>query len=547
MVFKEFACLVAVAAALQAQEQAPVHAEQQLQTEAMATAARNLARTSKASDDVKARASKLIEESGAVQGGEVRRKLANAITLLNGEAWNDKAELAWSLAMKVDTEVADAAMPLIARISPAYSTPFKAAHALKVGAVLLTPGRKTSDPPSSKGLGAYPVAAGSFPSEFGFAASLEGVGDGAYSLRAEIVDGDQVVASLARPIQVVGGIISGRAVLERRLAKIQGHESTKDTIRYPYVLATTVNTGRRHLNEADFGIPFDPHPVPYDFAAAMKQSAALLKALESGKDLLWRAKGDHARHYWFEEAHEMMPYRVYVPQKWDGKSKLPMVLVLHGATRDENFYFDRDGGILARQAEQQGFLVVCPLGFRPSADWGSAQVAFGNPAAVAPGRGANPANGAGGGRGRGGFAGNPARATENEWSEKDGLNVLDLVSKEYPINTSRIYLFGHSRGGAGAWYLGQKYPEKWAAMANSAAGISANGYRSFPYDRLKNLPFMIVCGDKDPAVTATRISVDLAKEHGLDPHYWEVKDATHESIVAIEEPRVFDFFEKYWR
>ena len=182
-----------------------------------------------------------------------------------------------------------------------------------------------------------------------------------------------------------------RQALERRLAKIQGHESTKNTIRYPYILAMTVNTGRRRLNQADFGIPFEPRPVPYDFASSVKQSATLLKALESGKDPIWQAKGDHARHYWFEEAHEMMPYRLYVPQKWDGKSKLPMVLVLHGATRDENFYFDRDGGILGKQAEQHGYLVVCPLGLRPSAEWGSAQVAFGNPATAGRGPWRQPA------------------------------------------------------------------------------------------------------------------------------------------------------------
>jgi predicted peptidase len=125
--------------------------------------------------------------------------------------------------------------------------------------------------------------------------------------------------------------------------------------------------------------------------------------------------------------------------------------------------------------------------------------------------------------------------------------VLDLVRQEYPIDASWIYLFGHSRGGAGAWYLGQKFPERWAAMANSAAGISANGYQTVPYERLKGLPLMIAVGDKDPALNATRLSVTLAKEHGLDPLYVEVPGATHETIVAIEEPQVFDFFDKHRR
>jgi dienelactone hydrolase len=520
----------------------PVTPDQQPETQALAAAARNLSRTSKAPDEIKAQADKLITDSAALQTagqpGEMRRKLANAITLLNGEAWDQKAELAWSLAMHVDTQVADSDMPLIGRISQFYAVAYKPVHALQLRATLMQPAAPGTGAPAARQAGAFPVAAVNFvPEPFGFDANLQGAADGAYTLHAELLDGDEAIATLAQPIHVVRGIASGRANIERRLARIQGHDSTKATIRYPYVLATTVNTGRRHLNQADFGIPFDPHPVPYEFAPAVRHSAELLQALESGKDLLWQAKGGHTRHYWFEETHEMMPYRLYVPQKWDGRSKLPMVLVLHGSTRDENFYFDRDGGALAKQAELHGYLVVCPLGFRPSADWGSAQMASGNPAAAG-----QAGRGGGGGRGGGAFG---SRLQENEWSEKDALNVLDLVRKEYPIDANRIYLFGHSRGGAGAWFLGQKYPERWAAMANSAAGISANGYQSVPYERLKNLPLMIAVGDQDPALNATRISVKLAREHGLDPLYLEVPGASHETIVAIEEPQVFDFFDKH--
>jgi dienelactone hydrolase len=504
-------------------------------------AARNLARNTKVPDDIKSQAERLITESGALQTagqtGEMRRKLANAITLLNGQSWDQMNELAWSLALRVDNQVADSSLPLIARISQFYDVSYKPEHALKLRAMLIEPDIPGKNVAAVvRQVGVFEIPAANFASgPFGFDANLEGVADGAYHLKAELLDGDQVAATIEKPIQVVRGIASERANIERRLAKIQGHESTKATIRYPYVLATTVNIGRRHLNAADFGIPFDPHPLPYDFVQGVRHSAALLKALESGKDLLWMAKGDHQRHYWFEEAHEMMPYRLYVPEKWDGRSKLPLVLVLHGSTRDENFYFDRDGGTLARLAEQHGYLVVCPLGYRPSADWGSAQMAMGNPATAGQG-----------GRGGGGLA-NPARLQENEWSEKDALNVLDLVRKEYPIDSARIYLFGHSRGGAGAWYLGQKYPDWWAAMATSAAGIGANGYQSLPYERLHNLPFMIAVGDKDPALNATRFSVKLAKEHGLDPLYLEAPGATHENIVAIEEPQVFDFFDQHRR
>jgi dienelactone hydrolase len=540
--FRILPAVLLVTAVVRAQgPQAPSNPDPQTDTQTLAAAARNLARNSKVADDIKAQADKLITDGAALQNsgqtGEMRRKLGNAITLLNGQAWDPKAELAWSLALRLDDQVADSSLPVVARISQLYGTSYRPTHSLQFRATLVdpdTPGK--TDAKVVRQIGIFGTAAINFVYEpFGFDANLDGVADSAYGFKTELLDGDDVIVTLEKPIQVVRGIASDRPGIERRLAKIQGHESTKATIRYPYILATTVNIGRRHLNTADFGIPFDPHPVPYDFGQSVRHSADLLKALESGKDPLWQAKGDHQRHYWFEEVREMMPYRVYVPLKWDGKSKLPMVLVLHGSTRDENFYFDRDGGVLAKQAEQHGYLVVCPLGYRPSADWGSAQMASGNPASAAA-RG-----------GRGGGGGNPARMQENEWSEKDALNVLDLVRKEYPIDANRIYLFGHSRGGAGAWYLGQKHPEWWAAMANSAAGISANGYQTVPYERMKGLPLMVAVGDQDPALNATRISVKLAKEHGLDPIYLEVPGATHETIVAIEEPQVFDFFDKHRR
>src|ERR1035438_8020424 len=106
----------AVSAAVLAQT-----ADQQLETPALTAAARNLSRTTKVSDEVKAQAEKLITDAAAAQtggaGGEVRRKLANAITLLNGAPWDQKTELAWSLALHADSQVADSSLPLIGRLS----------------------------------------------------------------------------------------------------------------------------------------------------------------------------------------------------------------------------------------------------------------------------------------------------------------------------------------------------------------------------------------------------------------------------------------------
>jgi dienelactone hydrolase len=485
-------------------------AAQQRDIPSLSAAVRALRGASKAGDDVKAKVEALVSEAQAAgQSGEARRRLANAYVLLKGQPWDDKQEFAWSLALRPNEVVADSALPFIAHLTQTYTASYKAPSGLKVRVSLNETHLAAFDLPS-RDLIEQP---------FGIDADLEGKADGAYVLTVELTDGDAVIATVATPVQIVRGIATDRAAIEKRLAHIQGHDGTKATIRYPYVLAETVNVGRRQLNGADFGLPFQPQPV-YDFAKGVRTSADLLKSLESGKDPLLRAKGDQERHYWFEEAREMMAYHLYAPIKWDGKSKLPMVLVLHGNTRDQDYYFDRDDHILAKLSEQHGYLVVCPMGYRPSAGWGSNSL---NTRMT-----------------------DPARMKQGEFSEKDALNVLDLVTKEYPVDPARIYLFGHSAGGAGTWYLGEKYATKWAAIAASAAATRPAG---FPFERLKGVPIMVCQGDKDDEVpvTSSRNMVKAAKDNGLDPQYLEVPGATHLTIVALVEPKVFDFFDQHPR
>src|SRR5689334_12171340 len=43
------------------------------------------------------------------------------------------------------------------------------------------------------------------------------------------------------------------------------------------------------------------------------------------------ATGEQARHYYYAEAQVESPYYLYVPKKYDGKTKMPMIIALHGA------------------------------------------------------------------------------------------------------------------------------------------------------------------------------------------------------------------------
>src|SRR5690606_41054004 len=70
-------------------------------------------------------------------------------------------------------------------------------------------------------------------------------------------------------------------------------------------------------------------------------------------------------------------------------------------------------------------------------------------------------------RGPGGRAFGGENAPENlsELSEKDVMNVLAMIREEFNVDESRIYLTGHSMGGAGTLFLGSKHADIWAAIA----------------------------------------------------------------------------------
>ena len=116
-----------------------------------------------------------------------------------------------------------------------------------------------------------------------------------------------------------------------------------------------------------------------------------------------------------------------------------------------------------------------------------------------------------------------------------------MVEKEYGTDRSRTYLMGNSMGGAGTWYLGTKYPERWAAIAPCASPSVGEG---FPIDTLKRVNVMYTVGEKDN-VERSREMIKYLKANGLDIPYTEVPNGTHDMSIWENLPQIFNFFEKH--
>lgn len=250
------------------------------------------------------------------------------------------------------------------------------------------------------------------------------------------------------------------------------------------------------------------------------------------------ATGDQQRHYYFAEAKAESPYRIYVPKSYDGKTKLALILALHGAGGNQNYFFKATYG-MPDLMEGYGFIFVEPLGYSRFGGYGAALLPR-VPVDPDPNILPNPEP-----RGRPQLRPEEA-ARATDLSEKDVMNVLDIVEKEYNVDLSRVYLMGHSMGGNGTWYLGQKYADKWAAIAPMSSGF---GYVNYPLDRLKGIPIMATVGSRDIAMHGPQAQAQVArfKATALDIRYVEIADGSHMSNIPSAFPQVVQFFATHHR
>jgi len=226
--------------------------------------------------------------------------------------------------------------------------------------------------------------------------------------------------------------------------------------------------------------------------------------------------------YRLAEANADMAYTLFVPSTYDRTTPSPLIVDLHGLniTPLQQMLFDGTTDL----AERFGFIVLAPIGFNLSSWWGSRAGKPVETAAVKPG--------------------GDIHYTNTELAEIDAMAVLKLIREQYAIDSGRIYLMGHSMGGAGTYYLGGKYNDIWAGLAPiSGAGGIADGTA----DRYKALPALIMHGEKDSIVPAanSRKAVAALQAVGAPHLYLEFPGMDHEFWIrrgAAQMEKVFLFF-----
>lgn len=244
------------------------------------------------------------------------------------------------------------------------------------------------------------------------------------------------------------------------------------------------------------------------------------------------------RSYHFAEAGQDMQYCVFASSKVSKDRPAPLIVSLHGMGAPPTIMCNSTAVDLA---EEGGYVLVAPMGYSTTGWYGSPVIRMGPPGARGPGAGAPPPAGEG-----------PSDEQIRKWSEQDVMNVLDMMRKEFNIDPRRIYLTGHSMGGAGTLYLGAKHANLWAAIAPVApASFMMNDDRASILGRLKEagVPVLLLTGDADEVVSPsnTRLWAETLKEIGAEHVYIEQPGVTHGPVITTSQKEIYEFFGKHRR
>jgi len=218
------------------------------------------------------------------------------------------------------------------------------------------------------------------------------------------------------------------------------------------------------------------------------------------------------RSYTFPPTGESIPYALFVPNGYDADQPAPLIISLHGLGRSYDWLMGYHG--LLDEAEAGGFIVITPLGYTRRGWYGS-------------------------------------RPTEDpqdgRYSEQDVIEVMHRVMDEFSVDDNRIYLWGHSMGGAGTYHLAARYPELFAGLGVAAAATPESAEAGEILEKIRHIPILVLHGDNDQTVPVNlaRDWVKMMEGLGTQHVYVEVEGGDHSLVIsqdAVNMKKFTDFF-----
>ena len=252
--------------------------------------------------------------------------------------------------------------------------------------------------------------------------------------------------------------------------------------------------------------------------AALKSSGAsfeeVYRALEAGPRA--RPEPPMGKRQWLYRSEGIAyPFTVRVPASYDPERKIAVRVYLHGGISVPK---PQRGDPMARVQDRlvgEDFLAVFPQSWDEAPWWSRRQV-----------------------------------------TSLEG--ILRRLKGIYNVDESRVFLYGISDGGTGAWYQAFRAPTPWAAflpfighpgvlasrhlLAESAGGMQVQGEMFVP--NLANRAFLVANGGRDPLYPAAAVApyLDLFRRGGAEIDFRPQPESGHDTSWWPREASAIETF-----
>jgi pimeloyl-ACP methyl ester carboxylesterase len=300
--------------------------------------------------------------------------------------------------------------------------------------------------------------------------------EGDYEAHFELRRGEQTLRQWRQTFSVIAQLQARLEALERAA---ESHDDAEPVERM------TVLNAREVLQNALKG---DSPETFYPLLRLLQLAEQLTAGWEAGQSGWRAAPGD----YWMATLHRerKVAFRLFIPKQFQPNRPIPLVVALHGAGGNEHLFFEGYGlGIVLKEAEKRGWAVIAPR-----AEMGLAHIG----------------------------------------------GALEAAQKLLPIDPARVYLMGHSMGGAHSFAAIAQFPDRFRAVAIFAG---AGQPTQVPAD----LPILMTVGEQEISMLKTTIENAYRRLQGLNLKtldYKKYDGCDHLMIVREAMPDAFAFFDR---
>jgi predicted esterase len=300
--------------------------------------------------------------------------------------------------------------------------------------------------------------------------------EGDYEVRFEIKQGNQSLRRWRQTFSVVANLSARLEALKRAAETYSDADPTE---------RLTVLNAWEVLHKAQQG---ENPETFYPLRRLLQLAERIIAGWQKGKPGWQPAPGD----YWMttQYGERQIAFRLFIPKSFKPNRPIPLVVALHGAGGNEHLFFEGYGqGIVLKEAARRGWAVIAPR-----AEMGLAHIGA----------------------------------------------ALETAQKLLPIDPKRIYLMGHSMGGAHSFAAIAQFPDRFRAVAIFAG---AGQPTRVPPD----LPIFIAVGEQEMMMLKNNIENAYRRLQGQNLKVLEYKKyegCDHLMIVREAMPDAFAFFDR---